>query len=184
MTDTPPQGQSPQPFDDATPRRRGDFTSEQRGVLLAAGVVVAVLVIGFILSATVLRDRDSNSLGDERFQDLRAADVLLSVRSGGPLYFADLTDGGRDIYVTHIGDDELSGFLAFSARNDATACLVQWAVDDGFFTDLCDPTQTFPEDGAGLTQYPVELNDGGRLSIDLNFADRDAEPEPADDTDG
>lgn len=149
---------------------------------MAAGVVVAVLLIGFLLSATVLRDRGSNSLGDDRFQDLRAADVLVAVDSGGPLYFADLTDGGRDIYVTHIGDDDLSGFLAFSARNAATGCLVQWSVTDANFSDLCQPDLVFGADGSGLQQYPVELI-GGRLLVDLNFAERPATTtttEPAD----
>ncbi len=148
------------------------FTGEQRGVILAAGVVVGILIIGFLLSATLLRDRDNTSLGDERFQDLRAAQILQSVNQGGPVFFADLTDGQRDIYVTHIGDDDLDGFVAFLARHPDTTCLVQWQPDANQFVDLCDPANVIGPAGGGLTQYPVELIDG-RLVIDINAADRD-----------
>ncbi len=150
------------------------FTGEQRGVILAAGVVVGILIIGFALSATLLRDRDNTNLGDERFQDLRAAQILQSVDQGGPVFFADLTDGQRDIYVTHVGDDDLSGFLAFLARHPDTGCLVQWQPDDNRFEDLCDPENIIDPAGGGLTHFPVELVDG-RLVIDINAADREPE---------
>jgi hypothetical protein len=140
-------------------------------VLLAAGVVVAVLVIGFILSATVLRSRDATDLGDDFFRNIRASDILVSVGAGGPVFFADLTDGKRDIYVTHLGDDPVEGFVAFSARHPDTGCLVQWEPADDQFVDICDDTNVIGPDGAGLDQYPVELINGF-LQIDINFADR------------
>lgn len=147
------------------------FTSEQRGVLLGAAVVVATMLALAVVAVTIGRDRSTTSLGDDRFQDIRAAEILTVVDDGGPVFFPDLTDGTRDIYVTHLGDDPLRGFLAFSARSPQTSCLVEWRPALTAFVDTCDETLTYTQDGSGLEQYPVELSEG-KLQIDINYADR------------
>jgi len=73
----------------------------------------------------------------------------------------------RDLYVQHLGSDQESGWLAFSALAPDQAdreCFLTWA--SGRFEDPCSHA-TFPADGTGLTQYHVRLDDG-RLYVDLN----------------
>ncbi len=142
-----------------------------RRLVLGAITTVIALVLVWLVAATIGSDRTTTRLGDDRFEDVRAARVVADVDDGGPVFFPDLTDGMRDIWITHLGDDPLRGFVVLSARAPS-ACLVQWDADAGDFYDICDPTVRFPADGAGLETYPVELLDG-KLVVDLNFEVRD-----------
>lgn len=143
--------------------------------MLGAVVVVATMLALAVVAFTFGRDRSATSLGDDTFEDISAARILTSVDEGGPVFFPDLTDGDRDIYVTHLGDDPLSGFLAFSARSAESGCLVEWRQAAGQFVDTCDESATFDSSGTGLEQYPVELSEG-KLSIDINYSDRTGDP--------
>jgi len=127
-------------------------------VLVLAVVVVSVLPI--------FRDRATSNLGDDVY-DISAS----TVRASSPLLLNDLAGGERALWVTHVGDDEMTGYHAFAAVAP-DGCLVTLDRDTLDLVDSCDGT-IVPPDGAGREQYPVTYDDG-RLLIDLNFADRDA----------
>jgi len=130
---------------------------------------VAIAVV-WVAAATVGSDRSATNLGDERFEDVRAAQVVENVADGGPVFYRDLTGGDRDIWITHIGDDPSTGFVVLSAVAPS-GCLVQWDAAAADFYDICDDMIRYPADGAGLGEFPFELVDG-KLVIDLNFDSR------------
>ena len=147
------------------------MSNNARRLLLGTATVVVVIIGLVIIAATVGSDRTVTNLGDEVFGDIRAERVVRDVAEGGPVFYPDLTDGRRDIWVTHVGDDPSTGFLVLLARAPS-GCLIQWDPAAGDFYDICDETVRFAADGTGLEQYPYEIDDG-KLIIDLNFADRD-----------
>ncbi|HEC08313.1 MAG TPA: hypothetical protein ENI86_01960 [Acidimicrobiales bacterium] len=138
---------------------------------VVAGIVAVVVTIGalYLVAAGPASDRATTQLGDEVFGDLEAASVAADVASDGPLFFADLTGGSRDIWVTHSGVADNTGFDALSAL-DPAGCPVDWDRERGEFVSTCDGTGYGP-DGTGLTHYPVTVSDG-KLVIDLNFDQR------------
>lgn len=144
------------------------MSNNARRLLLGALVTVIAVAMVWLVAATIGSDRATTRLGDDRFEDVRAARVIDDVAAGGPVFYPDLTDGERDIWITHVGDDPLSGFLVLSARAPQSNCLVQWDAASNDFYDVCDDAVRFPADGAGLQTYPVEIEDG-KLLIDLNF---------------
>jgi hypothetical protein len=146
------------------------MSANGRRLFLGGVTVVLVVVIVWLAAATVASNRSTTNLGDDRFEDVRAERVISDVEVGGPVFYPDLTDGRRDIWITHLGEDPLAGFLVLSARAPSE-CLVQWDRDAGDFYDICDETARFPADGGDLARYPVEISDG-KLIIDLNFATR------------
>lgn len=147
------------------------MSNNARRLTLGVITVVVVVALVWLTAATIGSDRATTNLGDARFEDVRADRVIEDVAAGGPVFYPDLTDGRRDIWVTHEGDDALTGFLVLSARAPS-GCLVQWEPESSEFYDICDESIRFPADGAGLERYPVEVEDG-KLIVDLNFATRD-----------
>lgn len=147
------------------------MSANARRLLLGALGAVVVVALVWLVAATVGSDRTTTRLGDDRFEDVRADRVVAAVDEGGPIFYPDLAGGTRDIWITHVGDDPLRGFLVLSARAPDSGCLVQWDADAGDFYDVCDESVRFPAEGTGLATFPVELDDG-RLVIDLNFAAR------------
>ncbi len=137
-----------------------------------AGIVALVVTVGalYLVAAGPASDRATTQLGDEVFGNLEASSVAADVAAGGPLFFADLTGGSRDIWVTHSGPADDSGFDALAAL-DPSGCPVDWDPDRGEFVSTCDGVGYGPR-GVGLTHYPVTVSDG-KLIIDLNFSQRD-----------
>jgi len=131
--------------------------------------LVAVALV-WIAAATVGSNRSVANLGDDRFEDVRAAQVVDNVAAGGPVFYRDLAGGDRHIWITHIGADPTTGFVVLSAVAPS-GCLVQWDAVAVDFYDICDDSIRFPASGAGLAEFPFELVDG-KLIIDLNFDSR------------
>jgi len=146
------------------------MSTNTRRLLFGAGTTVVAIAVVWIAAATVGTNRSATNLGDERFEDVRAAQVVENVADGGPVFYRDLTGGDRDIWITHIGDDPSTGFVVLSAVAPS-GCLVQWDATAADFYDICDDTIRYPADGAGLGEFPFELVDG-KLVIDLNFDSR------------
>ena len=127
-------------------------------------VVLGIVVVGAIVSLSA--DPDSGvefQGGDERFEYGNAERAAERVAETGPDCFADPSGGDRPVCVNHVGGDPEEGWVAFLAteRND---CGVE--VDrETFELRDCDGNP-IPPDGAGLPQFPVEVEDG-LLVIDL-----------------
>lgn len=153
-------------------------TSTRSLVLAAVGLtigIVAVLALFVVAIPSLTEDgRVQVNLGDERFAAGRAEARATTIAEGGPILFPDVAGGQRDIYLQHLGDDPEAGWLAFDARRPGQGqdCTLVWRPDEGDFEDPCDGS-VVPPDGEGLVAYPVELDDEGNLTIDLNAAARD-----------
>jgi hypothetical protein len=155
-----------------------------RALAVATGGVV--LALGLALGLVVLANRDEQDqlelrLGDETFQAGEAESLAEQIGEGGPILFSDVASGERDIVLQHLTDDPRRGWVAVAARPPGVPrdCTIQWQADDQQFALLdaggqvrgeCDG-RTFPLDGTGLPQYPVDRRDG-QLYVDLNAADR------------
>ena len=130
-------------------------------------VVTAVLLVVFVLRRVGSGEAESQ-LGDPSFEVGRAETLARAVeRDRTPLLFQDLLQRSRDIWVQHEGPDPKAGWRAFEAHapDQPRTCQLRWDADARRFDDPC-TGRTYPPDGAGLTQYRVEVRDG-RLVVDL-----------------
>jgi hypothetical protein len=146
---------------------------DPRSLALALGglaVAVALLVLVFAYAVPKLTESGSLRVGTSSapldLGDARQKAEL--VARDGPIPFADPTGGSRDVYVQHLGDDPLKGWLAFDARRPGTGreCTLQWDAGSREFTDPCGGSRV-PADGGGLPHYPVEVDGDGRLLVRL-----------------
>lgn len=153
------------------------MTNNTRRLLLGGLTIVVVLGGMLLIALGPASDRETTNLGSDLFDSLRPAKVARDAAEG-PIFFPDPLQQGRDIYVTHEGDDPNSGFIVFSAVNEETRCLLQFDRDAGDLYDECDNSR-HPADGGDQLHYPVEVRDD-RLVIDLNFQERDPEPQGTD----
>jgi len=145
-----------------TGRRSRRFAVGAALALVSAGVLAAVFIR--LVGSTQLESR----LGSRVFVSGRAVDLAHAIRQEGPLLFADLLGGSRDIYLQQQGDDPQQGWLAFDAHAPGSPrrCTLAWQADTGSLRDPCSGV-TFPADGMGLVHYTVTINARGRVVIDL-----------------
>lgn len=137
-----------------------------RAILLTgvAGVLGGILL--FVVVANVFgTGADSDESVAATFDIGPADERARTVAEGGPLLFQDPLGRGRDIYVQHLGGDDWQAFEA-RAPGAGPGCLLQWTPDAQEFVDPCDG-RSYPADGAGLVQYPADVDDGERVVIDL-----------------
>lgn len=139
-----------------------------RSAAIFGGIaVLAAIVIGFF---AIRLGQQSNTLvlGDQNFGSLDIFNISESIDRDGPILWPDIANGERDIWLTHVGNDIADGWFAFDAREPGASreCNVTWSVAENVFTDPC-TEMTFPEDGTGLPQIPVFI-DEQELVIDIN----------------
>lgn len=141
------------------------------GLLMLAGLLILI----FVLRLSQSPDTELQ-LGDETFEVGRVRALAPPIDEAGPLLFQDLLGRGRHIYVQHIGDDPLTGWVALGAvpPGQPERCAVVWNQDRGVFENPC-TDRTYPPDGDGLIKYPTEVDrdrEGGPvLIVDLRTAD-------------
>lgn len=128
--------------------------------------VLAIALFGFFLITQLSRTRADSpditryTVGDaERLAELVDAD--------GPLLFQDVSSGERDLFVQHLGDGGWKAFQAYVPGSDRS-CQLEWQAADTEFLDPCSG-ETYPADGAGLPTWPAEVDEEGRLIIDLRI---------------
>ena len=126
---------------------------------VAAGALIFVLVLN------LTRSRSVEQSSDARFRVGSAERLAPDVARDGPLLFQDLRSGSRDIYVQHVGGKDWRAFDAH-APGAPRRCVLTWRQQDRLFVDPCDG-RTFPADGTGLTAYPTEVDEDGRIFVDL-----------------
>lgn len=96
-----------------------------------------------------------------------------------PIFFKDpLTAGaGREIYVLHDGDDPDDGWYAVLAYADPAdrdlECALRWDVKEQHFVEPC-TEETYEADDQRLTRFDAEVNDDGKVEVDLRSAGADA----------
>jgi hypothetical protein len=152
------------------------FTARSALLVGGTGVFVALVLLGLVLFLVNRSDSVKVRLGDQQFQDLDAERAARNIADKGPLLFSDVSGGGRDIFVQHLGADPKIGWLAFNARppGESRNCFLQWSTDSRHFTDngRCSRSFTFPADGGDLVHYPATVNDAGKVIVDLNATSR------------
>ncbi|QGG93925.1 hypothetical protein [Actinomarinicola tropica] len=151
-------------------------------VVALAGVVAGLGLVWFVVSlAGSGGDNVEIRLGDDRFPGGPAASRADTIADGGPILFADVAGGSRDILLHHVGEDAESGWYAVGAApiGKERDCVLQWQADDAEFED-CDGDR-FAIDDPGLASYPVTVEDG-QLFVDLNAEFREEDEAPADDS--
>jgi hypothetical protein len=156
------------------PVGRTTTRSEIRAIAMVAfGLAVIVGGVAFFLTAVANRGDVEVRLGDDYFDAGDAVDIADEVGDNGPILWSDVAGGSRDIVVNHLSEDPLSGWVAFEARRpgDDRQCQVVWNDGRGLFDYSCDESVTFPPDGRGLAQLPVEVTDG-HVIVDINAAQR------------
>ena len=132
------------------------------------GVTGVVIGLVLLVGLAILSSRGTVKLqGDPVFDAGRVDSQAPAVRRDGPIPFADVAGGTRDIFLQHLGNDEERGWLAFDARAAGAPreCVVRWVADEEVFVDPCS-SERYPPDGEGLRRYPVTVDDG-RLRVDL-----------------
>ena len=146
------------------------MTKGTKAVVIAIVAVVLGLGAGWLVLQLASSGNTDVRLGDDEF-NAGYTDVLaraIDDGDGQPLGFNDVSGGSRDIYVQHLGNSQNEGWTAFEVRVPGTEdCIAEWDADTGAFRSSCDDTVTFPADGEGLTQYPVEVTADERLVVDL-----------------
>ncbi len=150
-----------------------------RSVVLAVGgivVGVALVLILFVVAIPSLTESGKVEvrLGSDTYDAGPSTSRAENIAEDGPLLFSDVSSGNRDIWLQHIGTDAATGWYAFDARRPGQGreCTLRW--ESSFFRDPCDGTIVDAQ-GTGLLDYPVTVNDKGRVIVDLT-------PEPDTDT--
>jgi hypothetical protein len=134
--------------------------------------VIIALIVGVMLIVFVVKQSGKSntkvSFGPaQSFEAGRVRPLADEIAKHGPVFYRALTNGGPDIYLQHVGADAFSGWHAFDARVPGAErkCTLVWQTASSTFQDPC-TKQTFPADGAGLTQYKTTVN-GDSLTVDL-----------------
>ncbi len=154
------------------PVGRRTAAGEVRAIVMVVMALV-VLVGGVLLFLNLVSNRSGDvtiRLGDERFDAGRVDRIAAEIDDRGPILYSDVAGGTRDMLLNHLSEDPQSGWVAFEARRPGAErdCALRWDPDRQVFAEssACGGA-TFPPDGSGLQQYPVEVIDGN-IVVDLN----------------
>lgn len=157
------------------PVEQGSTFQPVRALLVAViGIAMAVGCMFLLLS---LADSGSEvidlRLGDDAFRAGDPHNQSTAIDRDGPILYADLVGKGRHIYVQHLGEDPLTGWLAFDAQRPGQPenCVLEWTPERRAFVDPCEPSVSVFEDGGDLPSYPVRIDDD-LLWVDLNASQR------------
>ncbi len=146
------------------PAGRPRIVSGSAAILVAvAGVLAGFLV--FLGVMNVIGSGRTRSEGTERFELGRAASLADTVARRGPLLLPDPLGRGRDVWVQHLGGSDWRTFDAHPP-GAPSRCVVEWEAARRVFVDRCSGRE-HPADGAGLVSFPTEVNEEGRVVIDL-----------------
>ena len=136
-------------------------------LIVVLALLAAVLLAVFFVRLSNHRGARVN-VGSTEFIVGKATNFAPHIAKDGPLLFPALRGSELDIFVQHLGSGPGQGWLAFEARapGQARTCLLTWSEASREFTDPCDG-RVYPADGAGLNQYPVRVDQRGRVIVDL-----------------
>ena len=146
-------------------------------VFTVLGAVLCALLIVALVGRIGTGTSGSGGSGGDKGREPATFDVgpatqrAASIARQGPLLFPDPRGGTLDIYVQHLGEAEWRAFEA-RAAGAPRQCALRWEQAARHFVDPCDG-RIFPADGAGLVTFPAEVNDKGRVIVDLT---RPAQP--------
>jgi hypothetical protein len=131
---------------------------------VAVGGVLAGLLV-FLGVMKVIGSGDARSARTERFELGKADSLAETVARRGPLLLPDPLGRGRDVWVQHLGGTDWRTFDAHPP-GAPSRCVVTWEAGRRVFIDRCSGRE-HPADGTGLVGFPTEVNEEGRVVIDL-----------------
>jgi hypothetical protein len=131
---------------------------------VAVGGVLAGLLL-FLGVMKVIGSGDARSARTERFELGKADALAETVARRGPLLLPDPLGRGRDVWVQHLGGTDWRTLDAHPP-GAPSRCVVAWEAGRRVFVDRCSGRE-HPADGAGLVSFPTEVNEDGRVVIDL-----------------
>jgi hypothetical protein len=162
------------------PIERRSRDSQIRAVLIGVVALVFALTLGYALfqAATGSRTSSSTRSAGRTFLVGRAESLATEIDKDGPILLPDASGDGqnRPVFVWHPPDtDAEKGWTAFEAvpPSGPDDCFLTWDDEAAVLSAPC-TSENFPPDGEGLTPVPVEVDDDGRVIIDL--ATDSAEP--------
>lgn len=130
------------------------------------GVVLGIAVMLVVANLASTGDVEVR-LGDEDFT-VGDAEVLAAAveRDDQPLLFQDLLGEDLDVWVNHVEEDPLFGWVAFDARrpDQPRDCILEWDRDADAFVDPCDGT-VVPADGGDQPSYPTRVTEDGDVVV-------------------
>lgn len=144
----------------ATRRRR---TPPRVLVVMSLATVAFAALLLFVVVRYVSRNPDVANLGAEVIR-LDADRTAERIEETGPYPMQD-PNGDRDVYLQHVGEDPVQGWVLVLARSPNEPCAVLWDVERDVFEAPC-TKRTYPPDGDGLTTFPAPV-ENGRVVIDL-----------------
>ncbi len=144
--------------------RRPQITSGSAAILVAVAGVLAGFLL-FLGVMNVIGSGNVRSEGTERFELGKADSLAGTVAREGPLLLPDPLGRGRDVWVQHLGGSDWRTFDAHPP-GAPSRCVVRWQAERRLFSDPCSG-QEYPADGTGLVSFPTEVNEEGRVVIDL-----------------
>lgn len=140
-----------------------------KAIGLGLGAVGAA--VGFLLLVLWVTDRGAVeiSLGADVFDAGRVDIIADEIRENGPIQYGDLIGGRQNIIVQHLGLDDETGWYAFDliAPGQPPECQLEWIADRQLFVDSCDASIEVSPTGFEQPNYPVTINDDGRIIIDF-----------------
>lgn len=162
------------------PIERPNTATQIRSIIVAVVALVIAVALGYAL-LQVATNSGSSVVGSNngRFAAGNAESLAEQIDKGGPINLSDVSGRGqqRPVILNHIGDEPETGWYAFEARpSDIEDCFIAWIPDEEVFGAEC-TTRTFPPDGDGLEQIPVEVDDEGTLILVLRVEDDEGEGE-------
>lgn len=133
---------------------------------LVVGLIAVLALFIFAIPTLTEQERIEVRLGDDVFVAGSADRLAEAIREDGPIPFADVAGGDRDVYLQHLGDEPTEGWFVFDARRSGQPrdCTLEWTGEH--FEDPCDGTEV-SADGEGLEQYLVEVTEDEEVVIDL-----------------
>ena len=151
--------------------------------MVTTAVVALVASVGlFFLVVQITSSTDAkDNLGDPVFEVGQATHFVKRV----PLLFQALQGAGdRDIYVSHVGTDAKTGWIAFDARakGQPRTCFLRWSPSAKRFTDPCTKRTFGPDPGAGFTHYKATVDPRGVVVVDFRVTVRSIPPVTASTT--
>lgn len=140
-----------------------------RSVIMLGLTAVAVALLLGAMALYLADNGDRVRLGDNQFGDLQAERTAnasrAADRSSSPTSAAAPGWSTCPTSVTTRRPVGTSSTPGHRAR--ARDCILDWNHERAVRRPL-DTANTYPIDGTGLRQYPVTVNDKGRLIIDFN----------------
>ncbi len=153
------------------PVAQGGPPPARQALIVGVAALLGLVAVAFLITQFDQLDGGGQTqveLGGQELPIGPAAVVAPAVAETGPLLFPGPEGAGRDIWLQHLGPGDTDGWVAFSVRAEGAGleCVTEWQPGNRTFVDRCDGT-VFPEDGEGLRQYPVAVDDDGDITLGL-----------------